>query len=97
MSWFVFVIRLAQRFQAGQRDQLLHAMIDRGIQVSNYFPPVYLQPFIAEKLGHKPGDFPVTDAVSSRTMALPFHNNLSPEEVETVCEELTRCLDRLER
>jgi perosamine synthetase len=52
-------------------------------------------PFIAERLGHKPGDFPVTDFISSRTMALPFHNNLSAQQVDLVCSELRQCLDTL--
>ena len=96
MSWFVFVIRLADRFDGSRRDRLLRELLERGIQVSNYFPPIYLMPFIAEKLGHKAGDFPVTDAVSSRTMALPFHNNLTEGEIDLVCQELKSCLDGLE-
>ncbi len=95
MSWFVFVIRLSEQYQQAHRDQLLKAMSERGIQVTNYFPPIYLMPFIAERLGHKPGDFPVTDFISSRTMALPFHNNLSAQQVDLVCSELRQCLDAL--
>ena len=29
------------------------------------------------RLGFKPGNFPVTEKVSERTIALPFYNNLS--------------------
>ncbi len=95
ISWFVFVIRLLDSYTPAQRDRLLQMMTERGIQVNNYFPPVYLQPFIAAELGHKYGDFPVTDRISARTMALPFHNNLSREQAEIVCEELKRCLDEI--
>ncbi|MCK5175540.1 MAG: DegT/DnrJ/EryC1/StrS family aminotransferase, partial [Planctomycetes bacterium] len=95
MSWFVFVIRLAERFSQDQRDAVLHEMIQRRIQVSNYFPPAYLQPFMVEELGHKEGDFPVTDTVSARTIALPFHNNLTEDEVNLVATELKACLDNL--
>ncbi len=95
MSWFVFVIRLAERFSQDQRDAVLNEMIQRRIQVSNYFPPVYLQPFMVEKLGHKKGDFPVTDTVSARTIALPFHNNLTEDEIKLVATELKACLDNL--
>ena len=96
MSWFVYVIRLADRsLKVETRNQLLEFMIDRGIQVSNYFPPVYLQPFIAEKLGLKEGDFPITDDVCKSTIALPFHNNLTRDEVVIVCSELKACLDKV--
>lgn len=95
MSWFVFVVRLAEQYTQDQRNTLLKKMLDRGIQVSNYFPPVHLQPFIAEQYGCKVGDMPVTDAVVKSTMALPFHNNLTNAEVELVCKELKTCLDEL--
>lgn len=95
MSWFVFVIRLADSYSPEQRNEVLRRLMERGIQVSNYFPPVYLQPFLAKELGHKSGDFPVTDRVSARTIALPFHNNLTHQEVDWVCSELQTILDEL--
>lgn len=95
MSWFVFVIRLKDQYTGAQRNKLLAALIDKGIQVSNYFPPVHLQPFMVEKFGYKEGDFPITDSICCRTLALPFHNNLSKQDAETVCKELRLCLDEL--
>lgn len=94
LSWFVFVVRLTDDFTGRRRDDILQAMLSQGIQVSNYFAPVHLQPFMAEKFGYKPGDFPVTEAVSSRTIALPFYNNLSEAEVAEVCKSLKETLDR---
>ena len=95
MAWFVFVVKLTEKYTLSQRDKILNDMRERGIQVSNYFPPAYLQPFMMEKFGYKQGDFPITDSVCKSTIALPFHNNLKPEEVEIVCTELTNCLDNL--
>ena len=96
MSWFVFVIRLAGNdINIEKRNEILKAMLARGIQVSNYFPPVYLMPFIADEYGLKEGDFPATDDVCKRTMALPFHNNLSKEDVQLVAKELKQTLNEL--
>ena len=53
------------------------------------------QPFMIERYGFKKGDFPVTEGISERTIALPFHNNLSEQEVKIVCTELKACLDEL--
>ena len=64
----------------------------RHIQAGNYFPPVHLQPFIAEEFGHKRRDFPIAESVSERTIALPFHNNLPMDQVEIVCKTLTELL-----
>lgn len=95
VSWFVFVVRLADSFSLKQRDKILESMKAKGIQVSNYFSPVHLQPFMAERFSYKQGDFPVTESVAERTIALPFYNNLSREEVVAVCDELRRAIDRL--
>jgi perosamine synthetase len=92
MSWFVFVIQLPG-FTQDRRNAVLKQLVERGIQVSNYFPPVHLQPFMVQQFGYKSGDFPLTESVSQRTIALPFHNNLSAEEVKLVCRELKACLD----
>ena len=92
LSWFVFVVRLAKGFTTEQRDRILKQMLNRNIQVSNYFPPVHLMPFIAEKFGYKSGDFPITESASKRTIALPFHNHLTKDQVATVCITLKQFL-----
>lgn len=94
MSWFVFVVRLAEGFTIEQRALVLQGMTQADIQVSNYFPPVHLQPFMVEQFGYSEGDFPVTELVSRSTIALPFYNNLAQEEVAVVCETLKAVLDR---
>jgi len=92
MSWFVFVVRLAEGLTMEQRDRILQQMNSRNIQVGNYFPPVHLMPFIAEKYGHKPGDFPITESASARAIALPFHNHLTKDQVAIVCTALKQLL-----
>jgi perosamine synthetase len=88
MSWFVFVVRLSDNFSRQQRDRILEQMRKRGIQVSNYFPPVHLQPFMARQYGYKEGDFPVTEKAGKSTIALPFYNNLTRDQVAVVCKTL---------
>jgi len=90
----VFVVRLADRFTLEQRDAILEAMKARGIQVKNYFPPVVLQSFMVERFGYRPGDFPVTKSVCSSTIALPFYNNLTADDVAVVCRKLKEVLDK---
>jgi len=92
-SWFVFVVQLAEPYELPQRDRVLREMERQGIQVGNYFPSVHLQPFIATRYGHAPGDFPLAESVSRRTIALPFHNRLTQDEVALVCGVLRAVLD----
>ncbi len=91
IGWFVFVVRLAADV-AERRDRILEQMRNRGIQVSNYFPPIHLMPFITSQYGCKQGDFPIAESVSKSTIALPFHNHLTEDHVATVCRTLKELL-----
>jgi perosamine synthetase len=95
MNWFVFVIRLTGEPDMQRRNTILKNLSEQGIQASNYFPPVHLQPFIAKEFGFKEGDFPITEKVSKSTIALPFHNLLEEKQVITVCETLKKILDKV--
>jgi perosamine synthetase len=88
MSWFVYVVRLADGFTREDRDRVMRSLKSDGIGASNYFPPIHLQPFYREQFGFHEGDFPITEHVAARTIALPFHNNVT----ETECEEVVRRL-----
>jgi perosamine synthetase len=91
-SWFVYVVLLPDGAPGAVRDRLLAQLAERRIGCSNYFPPIHLQPFYRRTLGYREGDFPVTESVSRRTVALPFHNNLTEEEVAHVVGTLKELL-----
>jgi perosamine synthetase len=94
VSWFVFVVRLNDLFEPGDRDQIMMQLRAEGIGCSNYFPPIHLQPYIAEKFGHKPGDFPVSEYVAARTLALPFFGNMTEWQVLYVCDTLDKIMEK---
>ncbi|MBU0742285.1 DegT/DnrJ/EryC1/StrS family aminotransferase [bacterium] len=87
-SWFVYVVELDASFGRVGRDAVLAGLRERGVGCSNYFTPIHLQPFIRERLGTCVGDFPVTESVADRTVALPFFSNLKETEVDGVCAAL---------
>ena len=43
---------------------------------------------VYERYGFEPGSYPVTEAVSQSTLALPFHANLDEGTIDQVCEAL---------
>ena len=94
MSWFVFVVKLTDQFNRSQRDAIIQDLREQGIGCSNYFSPIHLQPFVKEMLGTSEGMFPITEAVSDRTIALPFHNNLPESDIEYVCSKLRVQIDK---
>jgi perosamine synthetase len=92
INWFVFVVRLNDDYTQTQRDGMLKKLQQRGIGCNNYFTPIHLQPFYVEQFGYKAGDFPITEALSARTLALPFHNRLSEADVDRAVKALTDLL-----
>jgi|BioPla2DNA2_1021312.scaffolds.fasta_scaffold00002_66 perosamine synthetase len=89
MSWFVYVIRLAKGID---RDKVMKYLNQEGVQCKPYFTPIHLQPFYVDMFGYQRGDFPVTEDISSRTIALPFFNNLTEEQMDYVVEKLAEAI-----
>jgi perosamine synthetase len=90
MSWFVYVVRFDARID---RDGIIRALAADGIPSRPYFPSIHLQPFYCERFGFEAGDFPVAEAASRSTLALPFHPNLPVEQVDMVVDALRRAVE----
>ena len=88
VSWFVYVIRLAP---GRDRDAFMQRLRDSGVACANYFSPIHLQGHF-EAMGHTRGEFPITEAVASSTVALPFYNNLREEDVRYVASAIDKAL-----
>lgn len=82
MSWFVYVIHFDAKID---RDNLANRLGARGIPVRPYFLPVHLQPYMVERFGYREGDFPVTEDLGRRGLALPFSGLLKEKQVDEVC------------
>lgn len=95
ISWFVYVVRLADEFTKNDRDQILKILKENGIGCSNYFTPIHIQPFYQELFNYKRGDFPITEKISERTIALPFYNNLKEEQIDFIVENLKSALIKI--
>jgi perosamine synthetase len=89
MSWFVYVVRLPH---GCNRSELANRLAQKGIPVRPYFLPIHLQPYMVERFGYKPGDFPVTEDLGERGLALPFSGVMTEDQVELVVRTLQACL-----
>jgi len=85
MGWFVYVVRLGRGID---REGVIKYLNEEGVQCKPYFTPIHLQPFYRKMFGYKEGNFPVTEDVAGRTIALPFFNNLQEEQIDYVVEKL---------
>jgi len=92
MSWFVYVVRLADRYTREDRDHLLEALRAHEIGCSDYFPPIHLMPFIREALNTRPGQYPIAEGAGERSVALPFFPQMTERQVEIVATTLSEAL-----
>jgi dTDP-4-amino-4,6-dideoxygalactose transaminase len=80
--WHLFVVRHPDR------DRLRAALADRNVQTGLHYPtPVHLQPAYAH-LGHKPGDFPVTERVARECLSLSLFPEMTDEQHDAVVAAL---------
>jgi perosamine synthetase len=84
-SWFVYAPRLDP---AIDRDEVIMTLEREGVAAKPYLPCIHLQPYYREALGHRPGELPVTEAISSSTIALPFFPEMTESQVERACAAL---------
>jgi dTDP-4-amino-4,6-dideoxygalactose transaminase len=91
MSWFVYVIRVAPGID---RDALIHRLAEEGIPARPYFAPIHLQLYMIEMFGYQKGDFPVTEDLGDRGIAIPFSSIMTEDQVETVCQALAKVLPK---
>jgi dTDP-4-amino-4,6-dideoxygalactose transaminase len=89
VSWFVYVVRFDPSLD---RDAIASRLNGAGIPVRPYFLPIHLQPYLVEQFGFQPGDYPVTEDLGKRGLALPFSGMMTEEQVDLVCRNLRDCI-----
>lgn len=84
--WHLYVIRTENR------DMLRENLVSRGISPGIHYPiPIHLQPAYKD-LGHKRGDFPITEAHAQRILSLPMYAELSSEAIHHVAQSIRTVL-----
>jgi perosamine synthetase len=87
-SWFVYPVLL----DAGVDRNAVMARLQReGIACKPYLPAIHLQPFYRAR-GHRPGELPVCESISARSLALPFFAALDRGDQERVVDAVGRAL-----
>ena len=87
-SWFVYTVGLPE---GADRDGTIARLAERGIASKAYLPCIHLFPHLRE-LGYREGQFPVAEAASARSLALPFFPAMTEDQVGRVCQELGAAL-----
>jgi dTDP-4-amino-4,6-dideoxygalactose transaminase len=80
--------------QVPERDAVRRQLDATGIATGLHYPvPLHLQAAYAA-LGHRTGDFPVSEAVAARGLSLPMFPHLSELQVDHVASALRAALER---
>jgi perosamine synthetase len=88
-SWFVYVVALGPELD---RDAVMAALRREGVETAEYIPCIHLQPYMQRDYGFTEGQFPVAEAVSRRTLALPFYPQIEAADQERVVEVLAAAI-----
>jgi len=91
-SWFIYYVRIAAGLD---RDAVAAGLAARGVATRPYLPAIHLQPPYRERFGYEDGMLPVTERVSSSTLALPFYVQLEDDDVAHVASSLRGVLQEL--
>ncbi len=89
-SWFVYAPRLDADLA---RDRIIGRLEAEGVSAKPYLPCIHLQPYYREAHGYGPGEFPVTEAISASTIALPFFCEMTDDQIDRVCDTMARAID----
>jgi perosamine synthetase len=87
-SWFVYAVQLPQ---GADRDATIARLAERRVASKAYLPCIHLFPHLRE-LGYREGQFPVAEAASARSLALPFFPAMGESQVTRVCEALAQSI-----
>ncbi|OGT25441.1 MAG: pyridoxal-5'-phosphate-dependent protein [Gammaproteobacteria bacterium RIFCSPLOWO2_02_FULL_42_14] len=68
------------------RNVLKQHLIENGVDAKIHYPvPMHLQS-AADYLGYRPGDFPVAEKISKKTLSLPVHEFISENDLNDMIE-----------
>lgn len=80
MNWFLYLVHLGNRFSRSSRDAIVEDLRVEAVEAAAYCHPLHLQRHYFD-LGYRRGDYLVTEKVSDRAVALPFHTHLSEDQI----------------
>jgi perosamine synthetase len=89
-TWFVYVIQIKNKKIS--RDRILEGLSLKGIGCKPYLPSIHLFEFYKKTFGYRRGDFPVSESVSSKSLALPIYIGLTETQVKYIVEQFIALL-----
>lgn len=89
-TWFVYVILIKN--SKIDRDDIIELLKKKGISTKTYLPSIHLFSFYRDTFGYKKGDFPLSESVSNKALALPFYIGLKEGDIKYICDVLIKAI-----
>lgn len=89
-TWFVYAVVIKN--EKNNRDKIIKKLVLEDISTKPYLPSIHLFDFYRKKFSYKKGDFPVSESVSRRVLALPFYIGLKKSDIKYICQKLIEVL-----
>ena len=73
------------------KSELYYSLLDKGIKSNVHFIPIHTHPYY-QKMGFRPGDYPVSEWFYSSELSLPMYFELSNSDQQQVIDALSTIL-----
>ena len=80
VNWLLYLVHLGTRFSRSSRDAIIDDLRVEQVEAVAYANPLHLQRHYFD-MGYRRGDYLVTEKVSDRVVALPFHVHLTADQI----------------
>ncbi|SDF79756.1 UDP-4-amino-4,6-dideoxy-N-acetyl-beta-L-altrosamine transaminase [Sporolituus thermophilus] len=90
-AWHLYVVRVDVGKTEKTRREVFDSLRASGIGVNVHYIPVHTQPYY-QRLGFKPGDFPIAEQYYQEAVSLPMYYSLTAEEQAYVIDSLKQVL-----
>jgi dTDP-4-amino-4,6-dideoxygalactose transaminase len=87
VHWMLYVVHLGKRFTASACAEVIEDLATESIEAVMYSRPLHQQ-FHYTQLGWRRGQFPLTERIADRAVALPLHGHLLPDHVKFIVQTL---------
>jgi perosamine synthetase len=87
VNWFLYLVHLGTRFSRSSRDAIVEDLKVEQVEAAAYCNPLHLQRHYFD-LGYRRGNYLVTEKVSDRAVALPFHTHLTEDQISFIVETM---------
>jgi dTDP-4-amino-4,6-dideoxygalactose transaminase len=87
-AWHLYPLEVNPHALRIDRDYVIEELKSNGIGTSVHFIPLHLHTLYRDKLGYRPGEFPVSEKYWQRTLSLPIYPSMSDGDVGRVLDAL---------